>query len=528
MNMARNIQQPAIWQAIALYTVMTAIVLYPVLTVKVPGLGDYLNHLARMHILSDIHRSEALAGFYQLHWQAIPYLAMDATFVVLNKISTIYVAGRIFISICIILPVLSVAMLHFAVHRRLSLVPAAAFLFCYNYLLSWGFLNYLCALGLAVMLFAGWVASAGWPRWPRAALFCVLALGLYFSHLVAFGAYCLAVGAFELARAWRTGFHPWRAITADWLAAGLQAVPAIVFALSVDVGKPFVGPVLTSFGNLSTKLVALESPVLFFGGRADILAGFFALLALILGLLTGRLRLAPAIWPVALAVGAVAVCVPNWLFGTFGMDFRLPLLVVLLLIGATSTTERMGRVFGCALLGVFLALTALRSAGVATTLRGIDGQIAAVRQVVGAMPRGMRLLIVDTSTNGQAGHFGPIRATAQVGMVAVIDRDAFVPFLFTGLTAVRPALALQASSTPHGSPLRLSDLTDGLGRRDDPAGETGDGAGRRIYWMGWETKFDYVLIQHFGSRSTALPANLRLVSTSSVADLYKIERHFNP
>ncbi len=528
MKLARSIRWLPVWQAMALYAVMTAVVLYPVLTVQVPALGDYLNHLARMHILSDIGHSEALSRFYRVHWQAIPYLAMDATFVVLNHVTTIYDAGRIFVAICVVLPVLSVALLHFAVHRRLSLVPTTAFLFCYNYLLSWGFLVYLPALCLAVMLFAGWIGSAEWPRWPRAALFCVLALALYLSHLVAFGAYCLVVGGFELARGWRAGFRPWRAIAADWLAAGLQAVPAIVLALSVHVERPFVGPLHTSYGDLATKLIALESPVLFFGGRADELAGGFAVSVLILGLLSGRLRLAPTVWPAVVAVGAVAVCMPNTLLSTFGMDFRLPLLMVLLLIGATSTTERTGRGVGAAALAGFLALTAVRSVGIATALQSADRQIAEVREVVGAMPRGMRLLLVDNPPFGQNRGTVPPRATMHVGMVAVIDRDAFVPNLFTGLATVRPAPELRASSTPLGDPLRLADLRDGLGRRDDPAGDKGNGEGLRIYWMGWENKFDYVLIRHFGNRPAALPANLRLVATSSVADLYRIDRTISP
>src|SRR5215469_6575263 len=112
MSIARRIWRLPMCRAIGLYAVMTAIVLYPILVVRVPGLGDYLNHLARMHIVSDIDRSEALRGFYQVHWQAMPYLAMDAPFVVLNHIATIYAAGRIYIGICIVLPVLSVAVLH--------------------------------------------------------------------------------------------------------------------------------------------------------------------------------------------------------------------------------------------------------------------------------------------------------------------------------------------------------------------------------------------------------------------------------
>jgi hypothetical protein len=499
---------------------MTAIVLYPILVVRVPGLGDYLNHLARMHIVSDIDRSEALRGFYQVHWQAMPYLAMDATFVVLNHIATIYAAGRIYIGICIVLPVLSVAVLHLAVHRRLSLVPVAAFLLCYNYLLYFGFLSYLPTLCLAVLVFAGWIASGGWPRWPRAALFGVLALALYLSHLVAFGAYCLTVGAFELARAWRAGFQPSRVIMADWLAAGLQAVPAIVAALSVRLEQPFVGNTITLY--LPTKLTALKSPVLFFGGWADAVAFDFALLLLLFCLVTGRLRLAPPVWPAVLTIGAVSICVPSTLWSVWGMDLRLPLLVAMLLLGATSTTERMGRALRFGILGAVVALAAARSVSIAATLRVVDVEIAQVRQVVATMPRGMRLLLVDAA-RGRLNE----DTTLHAGMVAVIDRDAFVPNLFTGTTIVSPVPALRMSSTPQGPPLHMSDLGNGLGRSDDRAGEQAMG-GERIYWMGWEDKFDYVLIVHFGVRPAPMPANLRLVTTSSVADLYRIDKVGTP
>ena len=523
MSMVPSIRRLPVWQVVACYAVMTAIVLYPVCSVQIPGLGDYLNHLARMHILADMDRSESLKNFYQVQWQAIPYLVMDAAFVALDQVATIYDAGRIFIGVCILLPVLSVAMLHFAVYRRLSLVPAAAFLFCYNGLLSWGFLNYLPALCLAVLLFAGWIGSAGWKRWPRAALFSVLALALYLGHLVAFAVYCLMVGSFELGRAWRIGFRPWRGVAADWSAAALQAVPAIVLALNVVVERPFVGAVPTHYGNLTLKLYALVSPVWFYNDASNnMLLAVFVLFVLAFGLLTARMRLSSAILPAILAVGGVAVCMPNMLLGTFGMDVRLPLLVVLLLIGATSTTERMGRVLGGAVLGGMLVLSTLRSADIATALREVDGQISEVRQVVAAMPRGMRVLVVDTSLPRLS--IVPPWATWHVAMVAVIDRDAFVPYLFTGLGTVRPVPALRDSSTPNGNAISLADLADGVGRRDGPAGAAADGTGKRIYWLGWADKFDYVLIEHFGNRPAMLPANLRQVASSSVADLYRIDK----
>jgi len=113
-------------------------------------------------------------------------------------------------------------------------------------------------------------------------------------------------------------------------------------------------------------------------------------------------------------------------------------------------------------------------------------------------------------------------------MVAVIDRDAFVPNVFTGLSTVRPAPALKTSSTPNGPPLHMADLDDGFGRNDDSTGDNANGRGGRIYWLGWEAKFDYVLIEHFGNRPARLPSVLRLTATSPVADLYRIDTTVSP
>ena len=238
----------------------------------VPALADYPNHLARMHILATRDQSPDLAGFYSVDWRPIPYLAMDVMFLGLRWIGSIYDAGRVFVGICLVLPPVSVGVLHYVVHRRLSFVPLVTFLFCYNYLFSWGFFNFIPAYNFAVLLFALWVATVGWARWPRALMFCILALGLYFSHLIAFAAYCIAVAGYELGRAVRAGGAAWHRTGLDWCAAALQAVPALAVNIMVSVQTSFVGPVMTYYGTLSDRILAIKSPLFFWGGRADLFA----------------------------------------------------------------------------------------------------------------------------------------------------------------------------------------------------------------------------------------------------------------
>jgi hypothetical protein len=303
--------------------------------------------------------------------------------------------------------------------------------------------------------------------------------------------------------------------------------------LAVHVDRADLGPVSTAFGGFLTMLSAFESPVSFYGGRADSLTGAIALTVFVLGLLSGRLRLAPSLWPVALVVGLAAACIPTYALGAYNLDYYLPLLVVMLLIGATSTTARMGRLLGSTLICGLLGLTVLRSVVIAKDLRAVDRQIAEIREVVDEIPRGSRLLVVERDPGNDSGRAGPWQATFRASMVAVIDRDVFVPFLsmyraFTVLSTVWPAPGLMNSSTPNGHPLYMSDLVHGLGRKDDPVLKEGELQAPREYWDGWETKFDYVLVQHFGSKAEALPVNLRQVASSPVADLYRIAKPGNP
>ena len=222
-----------------------------------------------------------------------------------------------------------------------------------------------------------------------------------------------------------------------------------------------------------------------------------------------------------LPILAVAVVMPCVVHGVYGMDYRLPLMLALLLIGGVGVTERMGPLAGSIAIGCIVAMTAVRSLGIASTLQRLDGHVGEVRQVLAAMPRGMRLLVAQSPIS--PGDVPMRRATLHMALLAVIDRDAFVPYLFTSFMTVRPAAAMLASSSGGGSPLSLADLQSGFGRKDDPGAPQGDAYGGRVYWMGWENKFDYLLYEHFGHRSPTLPLNLRLVSASPVADLYRIE-----
>ena len=67
---------------------------------------------------------------------------MDLLVPLLARLTSIYDAGRLFLSICIALFVLGTMAIYAALCRRLSHWPAASLLLPYGYVFNLGFVNY--------------------------------------------------------------------------------------------------------------------------------------------------------------------------------------------------------------------------------------------------------------------------------------------------------------------------------------------------------------------------------------------------
>jgi hypothetical protein len=346
-----------------------------------------------MHILANIDRSPDLQRFYVVHWSPVPYLAMDAVLPLIARVMPIYLAAKVFVVACVLMPLLGAASLHYAVHRRFSLVPAAALLLGANYLVALGFLNYVFMSGLAVMVFAGWIATAAWPRVARVVVFMPLATLLYLGHAFAFLGYGCAVAGRELLTSVQRKFRPRKEVSLDWLAAAAQALPALYWATTLNATAGAPGKLYSHYGDVGEKLLALASPLVFLIDPVQLMV-LLACVALSI-LAAQRLRLPPKVWPAALAVGLAALATPEILLSTWLTDFRLPLFLMMLLLGG-FTLNQPAR-WRWPLAGALLAITALKSLDVWRVLHVMDEQVAEMRQVLAALPRGSTLLVANDS-----------------------------------------------------------------------------------------------------------------------------------
>jgi hypothetical protein len=514
----------ASWQLMAFYAALAAIVVAPVMTVTLPVLGDLPNHLARVHILESLSAGGKLAAYYQRPDRLVPYQAMDAVMRTLRAVLPIYAAGRVFVALCMLVPPAAAAVLRYVTQGRVGLLPAAGFLLSYNYLLSRGFLDYLFAAGLAVALFATWLAMARAPRWARAAV-CGPGLAVVFlAHAYAGVAYCILVAGDQVAAAVRRRWRPASDIARDWAAAAAQTVPCLVLVVGFGASGAFGGAAQTHFGTLADKIAALLTPVMFPWPHWIFRLLAVLVLVVVVLLAARRVRIAPCLAGPIIAVALAEMAAPRVLFNAWATDMRLPLVLYILVLAGMMPARALSRRVVSLLLAALIVLVCARAAGALVLLQKLDVQAAEVRGLVQTLPQGARLLVVDDAQDSAHLRVVDYLFTDHLGLLATLDRDAFVPFLLTDATPVQVRPDYRAAASPNARPVTLAQLREGAAQRDVAGALVPYGYGGHEYWNGWRSKFDYVLVMNFGAQLTDLPAGLRMVAQVPVAALYRIDK----
>src|SRR5258708_12450580 len=77
-------------QIAALFVTLAAIASVPILLYPWPPLSDYINHLARMHVIATIRSDPNLALFYEVECQVIPNLILALFFPTLHRLLNAY------------------------------------------------------------------------------------------------------------------------------------------------------------------------------------------------------------------------------------------------------------------------------------------------------------------------------------------------------------------------------------------------------------------------------------------------------
>ncbi|WP_245259380.1 hypothetical protein [Methylobacterium sp. 77] len=495
--------------AVAVFAVLFAVALLPVLATPIPAMVDYPNHLARMHILVR-DGTPAAHPFYRVTWAFYPNLAMDLVVPRIARWTSVEFATRLFLLASQILTVTGACAIELAVKRRFQVSGFLALMVLYSVPFAWGFVNFQFALGIALWGIAGWIVLQDRAWALRLGVHTGFVALLFGAHLFALGLYGFTLGMHELWRA-LTRHPPLRETLSRFL---VLALPALVAFAIMRMSGGAVGQEGTSW-NGQTKLMMLFATLngydlwLSTGGTV-ILVGFTALAAM-----RGAFRPVQSGSWLAAGLAALFVALPTRLFDTAFVDLRVTVAALLIVPGfivVSPPSRAWGRLAGTVVLG----LTLVNVASALTVAATYRGEYAALITSFGQVKPGARVL-VGHSGSGQDPPLGDLAdyPIYNAATLAVAYADAFVPTLFTSLgkQPVTVIDGLRHLAVPYGAPTPIAAL------RDVAEGRPGDGV--PDYARAWTKDFDYLYVVG-PSIPNPMPGLLVPLAASSRFALYRI------
>src|SRR6266571_9343719 len=495
------------WQIAALFMTLAAIASTPILLYPWPPLPDYINHLARMHVIATIRSDPNLALFYQVEWQVIPNLMMDLIVPILQRVMNVYLAGQAYTIMTFVLILSGTLALNRQLYRHWSVLPLIAFPLLYNNVFLVGTMNYLFGIGLALWALTSWVALRERAVALRLAVSTLFVLALFFCHLFSVGVYGLGLLAFELQRLlalrWRgplavdgaaePRLPPWL----DFIVSGLPFLPVVPLLL--------MSPTWTLRWDFTWELSGKVNGLLFVIEVYSRSATFFlATIVAIAAVFAARhraLQFHPFGW-MLLAVGGITyLALPRVLFDTYMADQRLPIALAFMIIACAHLDLRdefVRRGFAT----VLVLLLAVRAFEVQGVWREISRGTASFRESVRQIERGSKVLVAyaDPDNGDNVRELWLTHAAC----LAIIERSALVTTAFTVLG--KQVMHVRRNyrdrvDTEDGTPPSVKQLLQPSIPTDDDEDPP--------YWSRWTTDYDYLYIL-FTDRDYANPDPTRL------------------
>jgi hypothetical protein len=507
----------------AFFAVLMAIVSIPIVLYPLPPISDYINHLARMHVIASGSSDPDLSRYYEIDWQVIPNLMMDLVVPVLERVMNVYRAGQAYTLLSFLLILSGTVALHRQLFGRWSAVSLIAFPMLYNGVFLVGTMNYVFGIGLLLWALVAWVALRERSAALRLSASLIFVLGLFFCHLFALGVYALGLLAFETRRLWLGYTGVRRALGRE---AARKALPRLILDF-VITGLPFL-PVLVLLMVSPTR--ALWNFDWQFGGKiagvafvVEVYSHEVAfLLTVVIACAAGwalhrRALSFHAFGLVLLAMGAVTyMALPRVMFDTYMADQRLPIGLAFILVACIDVDLR-DRVARWVFASGLVLVLALRVGEVESAWARLSQSTESFHKSVTLLHRGAKVLVAYEDPDGgdSVEDYGLMHADC----IAIIERSALVTTAFTvvgkQVMHARPPFRSQVD-TQDGTPPVVGKLVKVADREDTNADD---------YWRHWTTDYDYLYVL-FTDEDFENPDPTRLteIFAGDRFVLYRIER----
>ena len=450
------------------------------------GVGaDYPNHLARAYIETVIDRSAALQRYYEIDYKFVPDFTIEMIVPRLAPLFGIYGAGSIVVAIAAILAPLAGVYLSRSLNGSAGAwAPLIGFAAVFNRNLEFGFINFLFGLGLAFFCFALWARMP--PGWKRSALIAPAAAFVAANHILGFlflGYMALLWEASKFAFGERGSLGKF--LPSLIIRDGAAFLPGLLLIGYAFVIADDVSTYTGDMGHWSQRFAALTAGFGFFNSPLSVLAGTVALGVffggLYFGLRKGVISVHRDLAFVAAGVMLLVLVMPTHVAGIWGLHLRYGG-AGLILAAAAIRFRDPSRAHVAAI--VFAGVLVLLAANGASHVVRIDGVQSDIRAGLASLPKGARVLNATTPDVG-------FEIGVHAASLAVIEADAYVPNLFTNISAVSVKPEMTALHMPQGKPHLIETLR---AYRDAPLSRSENGRWSDYFYYGWPEHYTHLLL----------------------------------
>jgi hypothetical protein len=470
---------------------------------------DYVNHLARMHLLTAAGTSDA-NPYYDIKWKLYPNLAMDLSVPFLGRFMSVEAAAKLFFLVSQVLVFTGAVAIEWRVKGRNELSGFVALLVLFSVPFLWGLTNFQFGMGVALWAVAFWIAleERGWGA--RLAVHSGFTVLLFLSHFFALGTYGATIFLYEMSRLFSRQFDVKQAMRM----IALMAAPTIALLCVMIYSGGGIGGKTTDWWFF----LKLIWPFRFFSGYSLSLAASSAaaLLFLLFFLIHSRSLAVrnPGKW-IGIGFLILYLALPRRLFDSAYVDVRMITAAGLILPAfVTYTSSKRRERTGSAALVVAIVLA--NTFNVASVWLSYQPEYAAMKKSFALIQPASKVLVgrsADASSfdlTEQPVYYAPTLATYYA--------KAFVPSLYTiaGMQPIAKAAQFQR--------LEIADSLDYLPPplsvlKAIAAGEPAPDAPSYVHH--WTTDYDYVYL--VGPRiPNPMPEILTEISAGERFALYRL------
>jgi hypothetical protein len=471
----------------------------PALSVEIPAMVDYVNHLARMHLLVD-----AAAGrpnpAYEIDWRLYPNLAVDIIVPVMARFVSVESATRLFLLASQTLVVSGAIALEIEVRGRHQLSGFAALIALYSLPFLWGLTNFEFGCGVALWAIVFWIHYREGPWLVWIALHTGFVVVLFVAHLFALGIYGLTIGCYESSRT--PGYRQAARTFAVMVFPVIAAYLFLVWSHGA-VGKPVFD---WWFG------LKLIWPLLVMNGYSVPLSIALAVTIAALLVFLGYSRVFGLTRP-AVFIGSgfliAYLLMPTRLFDSAYADVRLITAIMLILPAFLTVNWPSGAVQSAA---AFVAVSVILVN--ATTVASVW---YAYRSDYAEIITSFRLLRADSTILIARGDLEAGRINAPMfysPTLAAHYATAFVPSLYT-LSGVQPIRKAASKSR-----FEIEDSLDYLPTTISQLNSASAGGTAPAHVRGWRADYDYLYL--VGDQTAGIPDHLTSMMRGRRFTLYAI------